>query len=56
MPEYPKHLPSMSTSMTEMNSGCLLCTTNIIHFKWVSGTGLEVWVDQTKIGTIRQGS
>ena len=29
-------------------------TTNIIHFKWVSGTGLEVWVDQTKIGTIRQ--
>jgi len=27
-------------------------TTNIIHFKWVSGTGLEVYVDQTKVATI----
>lgn len=27
-------------------------TSNIIHFKWVSGTGLEVYVDQTKVATI----
>lgn len=27
-------------------------TTNVIHFKWVSGTGLEVYVDQTKVATL----
>lgn len=27
-------------------------TTNTIHFKWVSGTGLEVYVDTTKVATI----
>ena len=29
---------------------------NFIHFKWVSGTGVEVYVDNTKVATIRQGS
>ena len=27
-------------------------TTNVIHFKWVSGTGLEVYVDKTKVATL----
>ena len=29
---------------------------NFIHFKWVSGTGVEVYVDNIKVATIRQGS
>lgn len=31
-------------------------TDNFIHFKWVSGTGVEVYVDKTKVATIHQGS
>lgn len=27
-------------------------TTNVVHFKWVSGTGLEVYVDNSKVATL----